>query len=96
MKWGYKYENHDIVLNHKSEGSDLTKQGLEIWCKQEKAEYYTKFGIDRNFFTTNDETLIKEAVKKINDDIYIPPNTEASFEFEKPTTEELKVKIVFK
>jgi hypothetical protein len=96
MKWGYKYEDGDIVLNEKNEGNELTEQGLEIWAKQERSEYYSDFGYDRGFLGMQTGEQRTQIRNKLDSDLEMQSNTEASYEFVSTNSEILDIKINFK
>ena len=96
MKWGYKYKDGDIVLNEKVEGEALTEQGVNIWAKQERNEYRSDFGYDRNFFITEGLEQKKQIVNKLDKDLEIMPNTTVSYDFSEITPEVLNIKLNFK
>ena len=95
MKWGYKYENGDIVLNEKSLGEELAMQGLFIWKSQTREEYYSDFGFDRNFFLMEEELQKKEIIRKIGKDLVLPAETTIEYNFDK-NKEILNIKLNFK
>jgi len=96
MKWGYKYQDGDIVLNEKAEGDALTKQGIEIWAKQERSEYRSDFGYDRTSFIMEGIEQRKQIATKLDKDLEVMPNTAVSYDFSNITGEILNIKLNFK
>ena len=96
MKWGYKYEEGDIVLNEKVEGDMLIEQGLKIWVKQERSEYRSDFGYDRNFLAMEGIEQKTQIANKLDKDLEVMPDIALSYDFSEISQETLNIKLNFK
>ncbi len=92
MTWGYKYQNGDLVLNEVVKDEDLQRQGMQIWANQERGEYYTNFGYDRNFFISNNEKMEELIEVKFSQDLGLTSQQNTKYSFVK-TLETLKINL---
>ena len=95
MKWGYNYKDNDIVLNEKAEGDELTEQGVEIWTTQERGEYHSDYGYDRNFFVMEKQEQNEQIASKLDKDLEIKTGTSVKYDFLRNQRDKLNVKLIF-